>query len=147
MSKKNVEVEEKVTSEEVVTGGMSELEKLQQEVAKMMEAARAEAANIIAQAKEAVGEIKEEAQEEAPTKDPYYEELVPVMLFKDSDKYKDDVFVAVNGESCLIQRGKPVHIKRKFALILEQSQSQDMATADMIAGLTSEYKEKENRLS
>ena len=29
--------------------------------------------------------------------------------------YKDNVFVAVNGESCVIMRGKKVKIKKKFA--------------------------------
>ena len=37
----------------------------------------------------------------------YMEEKVPVRLFKDNDRYKDDVFVAVNGEGCLM-RGKKI---------------------------------------
>lgn len=61
------------------------------------------------------------------------EELVPVKLFKDGEKYKDDVFVAVNGEHCKIQRGKTVMIKRKFARVLEQSHLQDTATEEMMA--------------
>ena len=42
------------------------------------------------------------------------EEYVSVRLFKDSGKYKDDLLVCVNGESCLIQRGVTVQVKRKF---------------------------------
>lgn len=61
------------------------------------------------------------------------EEYVDVELFRDNDKYKDDVFVAVGGENCLIKRGVPVRIKRKFALVLEQSRRQDMLTAALIA--------------
>jgi len=61
------------------------------------------------------------------------EEYVDVELFRDNDKYKDDVFVAVGGENCLIKRGVPVRIKRKFALVLNQSRLQDMKTAALIA--------------
>ena len=60
------------------------------------------------------------------------EELVDVMLFKDNGKYKDDVFVCVNGENCVVQRGKPVKIKRKFAEVLRQSMEQDASTAQLI---------------
>lgn len=58
--------------------------------------------------------------------------LVPIYLFKDGGKYKDDVFVAVNGESCLIQRGKQVMVKKKFADVLQQSMDQDAKTAELI---------------
>lgn len=61
------------------------------------------------------------------------EEYVEVELFRDNDKYKDDVYVAVGGENCLIKRGVPVRIKRKFALVLNQSKLQDMKTAALIA--------------
>lgn len=67
------------------------------------------------------------------------EELVTVQLFKDSEKYKDDVFVAVNGQTCQIQRGVPVQVKRKFARVLEESMAQDNATADLIVRETSKF--------
>lgn len=60
-------------------------------------------------------------------------EYVELELFRDNDRYRDDVFVAVGGENCLIKRGVPVRIKRKFALVLEQSRLQDMKTAALIA--------------
>lgn len=56
-----------------------------------------------------------------PAQDNYLEERVCVEVFRDNDKYKDDVFLQINGENCVIQRGKPVWIKRKFALLLDQS--------------------------
>jgi vacuolar-type H+-ATPase subunit H len=71
------------------------------------------------------------------------EQYVTVRLFKDKGKYKDDVFVAVNGESCLIQRGKDVRIKRKFAQVLEQSMRQDEFAAMYSEGLQNEFLEKE----
>ena len=61
------------------------------------------------------------------------DEYVEVELFRDNDRYKDDVFVAVGGENCLIKRGEPVRIKRKLALVLEQSRRQDIKTAELIA--------------
>ena len=67
-----------------------------------------------------------------------YEEYVTVRLFKDKDKYKDDVFVAVNGESCLIRRGEEVKIKRKFAEVLLNSDKQD----EYAAQLMEEYQEQ-----
>ena len=60
------------------------------------------------------------------------EELVEIMLFKDSGKYADDVFVAVNGETCQVQRGVPVKIKRKFAEVIKHSMEQDASTAQLI---------------
>lgn len=60
------------------------------------------------------------------------EELVEILLFKDAGKYKDDVFVAVNGETCQIKRGVPVKIKRKFAEVIQHSMQQDAATAQLI---------------
>lgn len=60
------------------------------------------------------------------------DELVSVRMIKDNGKYKDDVFVAVNGESIQIQRGKTVSIKRKFADVLENSEIQAVTAAQII---------------
>lgn len=138
--------------QEVVIEGAKDVNNMMEEIkAAAIAAAKEEAAKIIAAAKEeaaAMGEAKADTQAAvAPKNDPYYEELVPVMLFKDNEKYKEDVFVSVNGETCLIQRGKQVNIKRKFYEVLMQSQAQDMATAEMIAGYTNEYKDKEAKLN
>ena len=62
----------------------------------------------------------------------FLNEYVAVKLFRDNDRYKDDVYVAVNGHNCLIKRGEWVKIKRKFALVLDQSEIQDMQTAEML---------------
>ena len=64
------------------------------------------------------------------------EEYVEVKLFKDNDKYKDDVFVAVNGENCVIKRGERVKIKRKFAEVLDHSEHQDYETSKLIEAAT-----------
>lgn len=75
------------------------------------------------------------------------DELVTVELFKDNGKYKDPLLVCVNGESCLIQRGVPVQIKRKFIWAIEQSQFQDKQTAQMIEREASAFADAERRLA
>jgi len=72
------------------------------------------------------------------------EEYVPVKLFKDNDKYSEDVFVAVNGEGCLIKRGETVMVKRKFAEVLEQSDRQDMYANSLMDENAGEF-ERVNR--
>ena len=62
----------------------------------------------------------------------YLNEYISVKLFKDNDRYKDDVYVAVNGQNCIIKRGEWVRIKRKFAMVLDASEIQDMKTAEFI---------------
>lgn len=74
------------------------------------------------------------------------EELVSVQLFKDSEKYKNDVTLHVNGQRVTIQRGKVVQIKRKFAEVLEHSQMQDAQTADLITRKQAEFKTQSKAL-
>ncbi len=62
----------------------------------------------------------------------YLNEYISVKLFKDNDRYKDDVYVSVNGQNCIIKRGEWVKVKRKFALVLDSSEIQDMHTAEYI---------------
>ncbi len=78
----------------------------------------------------------------ADTAAPDPEELVTVELFKDGEKYKDDVFVSVNGERVQIRRGVPVQVKRKFAEVLEHSHAQDMATARLIERESGRYRQE-----
>lgn len=59
-------------------------------------------------------------------------EYVEVRLFKDNDRYKDDVYVAINGKNCVIRRGVWTRIRRKFALLLDQSEIQDLRTAELM---------------
>ncbi len=62
----------------------------------------------------------------------YLNEYVEVRLFKDNEKYKDDVYVAINGKNCVIRRGVWTRIRRKFALLLDQSEIQDLRTAELM---------------
>lgn len=65
--------------------------------------------------------------------------LVEIELFRDNRDYKDDVFVAVNGESCVIARGKKVMVKKKFADVIAQSMSQDVKTAKLMDNKSDEF--------
>lgn len=65
--------------------------------------------------------------------------LVEIELFRDNKDYKDNVFVAVNGESCVIARGRKVKIKKKFALVLENSMRQDIKTARLMDSESEEF--------
>lgn len=85
-----------------------------------------------------VSEVKENTKKKTEKKDDD-NELVEIELFRDNKDYKDDVFVAVNGESCVIKRGEKVKIKKKFAKVLEQSKIQDALTARMMDEKADEY--------
>lgn len=98
-----------------------------------------------AKTKQAAAQAAAEAQAEAPAE--AGEELVSVRLFKDNDKYKGDVFVAVNGQSVLIRRGERVAIKKKFAEVLEQSLDQDQRTAGLIERESRAYEEAKDKLN
>ncbi len=65
--------------------------------------------------------------------------LVEIELFRDSRDYKDNVFVAVNGESCVIKRGERVKIKKKFADVIESSMRQDIKTAQLMENKSDEF--------
>ena len=62
----------------------------------------------------------------------YLNEYVAIKLFRDNDRYRDDVYVAVNGRNCVIKRGVWTRIRRKFALLLDQSEIQDLRTAELM---------------
>lgn len=72
-----------------------------------------------------------EAEQEPAKKDDY----VTFQLFRDSDKYSNDVFVGVNGKTYLIKRGVPVRMPRAVYEVIQNSEEQIYA-ADM-------YSEKE----
>ena len=77
-------------------------------------------------------EVKEVVKDDA-----YYNEKVKIKLFKDNGKYKDDVFVAVNGIGMIVPRGKEVEIPRKYAIALQNSERQD----EYAVSIQNEYKE------
>ena len=118
---------------------------VQDMIAKMLAEAKAEAAKIVEEAKKATEPtVKGLSKEEMAKHQAEMDELVEVKLFKDTGKYKDDVFVGVNGETIAIKRGERVKIKRKFAEVLDHSEHQDYETAELISRKAGEW-EKANQ--
>jgi len=107
---------------------------VQAQIQAMLAQAKAEAEKIVADAQAAVApKVGGMTEEELKAYNERMNELVEVKLFKDNDKYKDPVFVGVNGETIAIERGVRVKIKRKFAEVLDNSDKQDYETALLIA--------------
>lgn len=102
---------------------------------------------------DSTGTLKEEVSEvvEAPKivegSPEWYEEEIEIRLFKDNGKYKEPLFVALNGQSLLIERGKRVKVKRKFAEIIEQSLDQDEYANSIIEKNVREYEKNQAQLS
>ena len=69
-------------------------------------------------------------------------EPVTINLFKDNERYKDDVAVFVNNNRVLIQRGVDVTVPRYIAEVLAASQKQDNLTDAMMTRLEEEYERK-----
>ena len=127
-NKKNEEVAETMSLADV-----------QKQIADMLAAAKMEAERIIAEAGKKTGVVSAERAAELAADKARGEELVEIKLFKDTGKYKDDVFVACNGEAIAIKRGERVKIKRKFAEILDNSEHQDYETAQLIEQKSGEW--------
>lgn len=129
-NKKNEEVAEAMSLADV-----------QKQIADMLASAKLEADRIIEEARKASGSkaVSAERAAELEADKAKGEELVEIKLFKDTGKYKDDVFVGCNGEAIAIKRGERVKIKRKFAEILDNSEHQDYETAQMIEQKSGEW--------
>lgn len=67
---------------------------------------------------------------------------VRVQLFKDSGRYKEPLYVAVNGKNFVIPRGVPVDVPYYVAKVIEQSQRADERTAAMISRLEQDFQER-----
>lgn len=102
----------------------------------IIDAAKAQAEAIVAEAKEQaaaeIAEAKEAAAAAAAEEAAKKPKTVKIRLFKDNDKYRHDVFVAVNGRAIKIQRGVEVEIPVEYYEVLERSMTQDAATATLI---------------
>lgn len=112
-----------------------------------LEALRAEKA--AREAKEAEAEKEKlKAELEAKKMADYMEELVTIQLFKgQEEKYKADLPVSVNGETVLVQRGKPVTLKRKFAEVIKNMEEQNAYAVSLMESLQSDYQEGQDKLN
>lgn len=118
-----------------------QVEAMLAEAKEEVEKAKTEAAKILADAKASIsGELTEEQKKAKEERKAYWNELVEVQLFKDNDKYKDDVFVGVGDEHVVIKRGERVKIKRKFADALDLSDKQNLIAASFAEQKAKEHK-------
>lgn len=62
----------------------------------------------------------------------FLEEEVPIQLFKDGDKYKDDLVICLNGKIVRFKRGIPLMVKRKYALLIDNCDAQGIIAAETI---------------
>lgn len=81
-------------------------------------------------------ELKVTTAEAGKPCDPWTD-LVPVRLFKDNEKYNDDVFVALNGHRYLIKRGETVMVPKCIKEILDNSEAQRRHAEEMQSSLSS----------
>ena len=129
---------------EAETVNLSDLKQQLDAMKAELEQAKAESAKLAAEVKASVsGELTEEQKKAIEKRKAYWNELVKVKLFRDNNKYKDDVFVSVNGENCVIKRGVEVFIKRKFADVLDKSDLQDYETSLLIEKKANEFAKSE----
>lgn len=145
-----VEPTEETVSDEINEELIKEL--VNAKIAEMMASAEVKSKEIIENAEKKAAEIMEKVAEKTEGKSALseenekinaeLEERVLVQLFKGDGKYADDVYLAVNGENCVVKRGYPVEIKKKFAILLENSYQQDLMAKEYM-----EQKEKEYELN
>ena len=94
-----------------------------------------------ANAAETAEKIPEPVAGQAPEAAAPGKKMVKVKLFKDNHDYREDVYVAVNGERYLIQRGVEVEVPDYIAEVLEHSAQQDARTAELIEKIEADYAE------
>lgn len=146
MSKKNdntAPTQEAMTPEEIIAQAQAEAEAIRaaafSEANDIRQQAEEEADGIRKEARTAAGDGNaEQAARPAPKHDEG-EEYVEVELFRDNGRYKDDVLVCVNGESCQIQRGVRTKIKRKFYWAIQNQMRQDKATSIMLSKMHDDF--------
>lgn len=72
--------------------------------------------------------------------------MVPVELFRDNGKYKNDIYVCVNGKPWNVPRGKRVEIPESHAEVIQRSMQQDDATTNMMRKYQDDWQEKEAKM-
>ena len=77
--------------------------------------------------------VQETKAVEKDTMDTQEKDTEVIRLFKDSQRYKAPVFVGVNGETYLIQRGVDVEVTKAVAEVLRHSEEMDNEAMARIA--------------
>lgn len=138
------EATERVDLEKMKAEAMAEVKA---EIKAMLDAAKIEAAEIVASAQKPTNPMSQEKTEAEKEEEAYWNEKVKIRLFKDSKKYSDDVFVGHNGVGYLIQRGKDIGVPRFIAHILANQEEQDNKTSDLMQQLQDDFKRADAKVS
>lgn len=69
--------------------------------------------------------------------------MVPVELFRDNGRYKNDVYACVNGKPWNVPRGQRVEIPECHAEVIQRSMKQDDATSTMMRKYQDDWQKKE----
>lgn len=73
------------------------------------------------------------------------DDMVWIEIFKDTDRYKDDVVVSLNGKLYVIKRGVRVKVPKAVKEILDHSREQDQQTALLQEELETDFMEKSEK--
>lgn len=131
------------TPEDAVKKLLSDVEAKADDIIKAAEAKAQEIMDGAAKQVE-VQKPREQGPTKSELKNAY--EKVEIELFKDNNLYRDDVYVAVNGQNIKIKRGQKVKVDKMFAEVLDNSKRQDAVAADLNEQLENEYREKSDAL-
>ena len=143
MAKEKIDSSAEITAKE--NSGEIDYSQINARIEEMLKNAEAKANAIIENAKakaQSGGHIPYEKRPDVMAEIKRGEEEVSVRLFKDTDKYKDDVYVSVGSDNVLIKRGVDVNIKRKYRNVIEQAKKQNMdamSYIESLAGKSVEY--------
>lgn len=69
-----------------------------------------------------------------------------IELFQDNDKYKDDVYIGVNGKSVIVQRGKRVQTTQAVKDVIDHMKEQTISGAKHLKGLQDSFETKKSNL-
>ena len=122
-----------------VTPESAELEAAKARIAELEKASAELEALKKAQAVEAEA-IQAEAQADDPKR------RVKVRLFKDNNKYKEPLYVSVNGYNAQVPRGVVVEVPFYVAKHIEEMQQQDENTAALIEIMAQDYEQKQGKM-
>ena len=86
-------------------------------------------------------EVIETVEAPKPDKYGFSGRTTTINLFYDGDKYKDPLFVQINGRSFLVRRGEPVEVPVEVAEVIKQSLKQDGSTRQLIRSLSGSPKD------
>ena len=130
----------KAAAEKAAKKAVEAAEKASRLIELMEERKAQEAAErALADAEKAAAPVVDPEKEAAEKERQRAMEMVTIQLFKDEERYKDDVPVFVNGKRVLIKRGVEVEVPRYIAEVVAASQKQDSQTEAMMMRLVDEY--------